>query len=174
MSTPLIPSAWMRWTPMRIAATVLVLSIALAAFTLVRAMQVTPVARGALPVLPNPASLTAPVPTPALDVSRVIERDVFAPDRTAPTNAYLLPSEVTESAKGAFVPPHVLVLGIAIAEKGASFATCQVGTDKPTIVRVGDKLGPYIVKSIEAKRVTIALPGGAAQSIAPLTSGSGN
>lgn len=169
-----MPAAWLRWTPMRLALGALVASFAVAAVMLVRALEVSPVTPGAMPVLPNPASLSAPAPSSPIDIEAIVATDVFASDRVAPTNRFLLPAEITEAAAPAFVPPRIQVLGIAMADGGRSFATCIVGTESPKIVRVGDRLGPYVVKAIESKRVTVALPGGSKQVIAPLTSGSGN
>lgn len=170
----MIPNSWMRWQPMRYALLFLLLATTIALYSVVRAVQLTAVPTGALPILPNPAALVAPARMPPLDVGNVIDRDVFAPDRTAPANQYLLPSEMEPEAGPAFTPPRLLVLGIAMADGGRSFATAQVGTERPTIVRVGDRLGPYTVKTIEAKRVTFALPGGASQTVEKLTSGTGN
>ncbi|MEP6766568.1 MAG: hypothetical protein ABJB66_19795 [Gemmatimonadaceae bacterium] len=167
----MIPSAWLRWGPMRLAVGALGIALVVAIFTFVRAMQLSEVGMGALPVLPNPAALIAPPQANALDVKAVVERDVFAPDRTAPTNSYLLPSEIERDVGPIVTPPPVVVLGIALADSGRSFATAKVGADLPRIVRIGDKIGPYTVRNIEVKRVTFALANGKTQIVAALTSG---
>ncbi len=170
----MIPSAWLRWTPMRAALGLLLFAILAAGYTLTRAVQLTQTEVGAVPALLNPAELSPPPSTPAVDVAAVVSRDVFDIMRTAPTNRYLLASEIPEATEPAAPPPRVVVLGIALADGGRSFATAQVGAERPVIVRVGDKLGPYTVKAIESKRVTVTLPGGAVQIIAALNSGLGN
>ena len=167
----MIPASWWRWGPMRAALATLAVALVIASLTFVRAMELSDVPGGSLPVLPNPAALAAPPQASAVNVQAVVQRDVFAPDRTAPANAYLLPSEIDREAGPAVTPPEIVVLGIALADSGHSFATAKVGTSNPTIVRVGDKLGPYTVKRIESKRVTFASPNGKTQTIAALTSG---
>ena len=169
-----MPTSWSRWAPMRAALGSLLLAIVLAVYSLARALQLSDVTQGALPVLPNSAALVAPAQAKAIDVTDIVRRDVFASDRVAPANSYLLPSEIDHDTGPAVVPPRITVLGVAIADAGQSFATAQVGTDRPTIVRVGDKLGPYTVKSIAPKRVTFASANGATQTVVALTSGSGN
>lgn len=169
----MMPSSWLRWMPMRAAIGLLALSFVVALFTLTRAMQLTATESGDVPTLPDPSQLASPPQPVQIDVEDVVSRDVFDAMRSAPTNRYLLAAEMPEEVAPAAPPPRVVVLGIALADNGRSFATCQVGAERPVIVRVGDKLGPYTVKSIESKRVTVTLPGGAVQTIAALNSGYG-
>lgn len=167
----MIPATWLRWTPMRVSIGLLAVSVLVAGYTLTRAVQLTAEESGAVPTLPNPGELLAPPKVPTINVEDVVSRDVFDGMRSAPTNRYLLASEMPEPVAAAAPPPRVVVLGIAMADGGRSFATAQVGAERPTIVRVGDKLGPYTIKTIESKRVTVTLPGGATQIIAALNSG---
>lgn len=159
---------------MRMALGSVVVAMLLAVFTLVRAVQLTESPSGTIPVLPNPGEMSSPAAAAKVDIPAVISHDVFDAMRSAPTNRYLLASEIPEPETPAAPPPRVVVLGIAMADGGRSFATCQVGAERPVIVRVGDKLGPYTVKTIESKRVTITLPSGAVQTLAALNSGFGN
>lgn len=170
----MIPSSWTRWAPMRAALGFLAFSVIVAGYTLVRAVQLTETEVGSVPALPNPGDLASPPPPPTVDIPAAVSRDVFDIARSAPTNRYLLASEIPEPVAEAPPPPRVVVLGIALADGGRSFATAQVGAEAPRIVRIGDKLGPYTIKAIEAKRVTVTLPGGAVQTIAALNSGLGN
>ena len=170
----MILASWLRWTPMRVAIGALLASVLVAGYTLVRAVQLSEPPTASMPVLPNPRDLTAPAPLTRVDISAAIRRDVFDPTRTAPTNRYLLGSEMEAIETPAAPLPRVVVLGIAMADGGRSFATCQVGADRPAIVRVGDKLGPYTVKAIESKRVIFTLPSGAVETVAALNSGFGN
>jgi hypothetical protein len=158
---------------MRAALGAVVVAFVLAVASLTQALRLDALASNAPPTLPNSAALVAPPVAKPLNIDAVIESDVFAPDRIAPANIYLLPSEMPDNTP-VIPPPRVLVLGIALADGGRSFATCQVGTDRPTIVRVGDRLGPYTVKSIESKKVTFTIPGGSPLVVAALTSGTGN
>lgn len=170
----MISSAWLRWTPMRAALGFLLVAILVAGYTLTRAVTLTDTEVGAVAALPNSGELSPPPAAPTIDVEAAVRRDVFDIMRSAPTNRYLLASEIPEAESPANPLPRVVVLGIALADGGRSFATAQVGAERPTIVRVGDKLGPYTIKAIEAKRVTVTLPGGAVQIIAALNSGPGN
>ncbi|MEO7363124.1 MAG: hypothetical protein ABI120_22515 [Gemmatimonadaceae bacterium] len=167
-------SAWLRWGPMRAAIGAMIVALGFAAFTLVRAVQLTEAPVGTVPVLPNPAELSSSASTVKVNISDVVSRDVFDAMRSAPTNRYLLASEILEPETPGAALPRVVVLGVAMADGGRSFATCQVGAERPIIVRVGDKLGPYTVKTIERRRVTITLPSGAVQIIDALNSGFGN
>ena len=169
-----MPSAWLRWVPMRAAIAAVAVALVLMLYALTRAVQITDVPTGALPVLPNPAALVAPPPPPTVNITAVVNRDVFDVARSAPTNRYLLPSEISETETPAAPLPRLVVLGIGLASGGRSFATCQVGAEPPTIVRVGDKIGPYTIKAIERKRVTITLPSGAVETLTALNSGTGN
>ena len=170
----MMPASWLRWGPMRAAIGAVVVALILAVYSFTRALQISEVPGGELPVLPNPAALVAPPPPPVVDVASVISRDAFDISRAAPTNRYLLESEIPEAETPAAPLPRMVVLGIAMADGGRSFATCQVGAERPTIVRVGDKIGPYTIKAIESKRVTIVLPTGAVETISALNSGFGN
>jgi hypothetical protein len=170
----MMPSAWLRWGPMRAAIVAVTASLLLTLYTLTRAIQITDVPSGTLPVLPNPAALVAPPPPPMVNIPAVVSRDVFDVGRSAPTNRYLLAHEMSEPAAPAAPLPRLVVLGIGLAAGGRSFATCQVGADRPVIVRVGDKIGPYTIKAIESKRVTIMLPTGAVETLTALNSGFGN
>ncbi|MEO7363808.1 MAG: hypothetical protein ABI120_25980 [Gemmatimonadaceae bacterium] len=170
----MIPSAWLRWTPMRAALGFLLVALLVAGYTLTRAVQLTETEAGVVPALPNPGELSPPPSGPTVDIEAAVSRDAFDIMRAAPTNRYLLASEIPETETSVAPPPRVVVLGIALADGGRSFATAQVGAERPVIVRVGDKLGPYTVKAIESKRVTVTLPGGAVQIIAALNSGLGN
>ena len=168
------PSGWLKWGPMRGAIGALLVAAVTVTVTLVRAMQLSAVDVGTPPVLPNPSALMSPAVRPALNVDAIFARDVFATDREAPANRYLLVPEVEDTGPPGPPPARVQVLGIALADSGRSFATVQVGTDRPTIVRIGDVLGPYTVKSIAKKVVTFTTQGGGVLTITALTSGSGN
>ncbi len=53
----MMPSAWLRWGPMRATIVAVSVSLLLTLYTLTRAIQISDVPRGELPVLPNPAAL---------------------------------------------------------------------------------------------------------------------
>lgn len=170
----MIPAAWRRWTPMRVAVGALLASVLVAGYTLTRALRLSETPTASMPVLPNPGDLTASARLSGVDIPAAISRDLFDPSRVAPTNRYLLGSQIEDVETPAAPLPRVVVLGIAMADGGRSFATCQAGADRPAIVRVGDRLGPYTIKAIESKRVIFTLPSGAVDTVAALNSGFGN
>ena len=52
------------------------------------------------------------------------------------------------------------MLGTAASDAAHGFATVQLADGAPTIVRVGDKIGEYTVKSIERGHVVFTTPSG--------------
>lgn len=170
----MMPQTWLRWGPMRAAIFAFVVAVFVVLYSFVRALQVSELPGAEPPVLPNPASLAAPPLPPLVNVHAVISQDAFDISRVAPTNRFLLPSEMPEPEAPAAALPRLVVLGIALADGGRSFATCQVGAERPMIVRVGDKIGPYTIRAIESKRVVIVLPTGAVETISALNTGFGN
>ena len=59
-----------------------------------------------------------------------------------------------------------------VAGPGRSFATCQLGDDRPIIVRVGDKIGEYTVRTIERGRVVFTTANGSRLEVLALRPGS--
>ena len=68
-------------------------------------------------------------------------------------------------------PPKPVVLGIALSDSAHSFATCTLDGGLPTIVRVGNSIGIYTVKSIERGRVTFTTADGKRFEISALKPG---
>ncbi len=106
-----------------------------------------------------PGALDTPAAPGGVDVAAAIAVDLFSPDRTAPAARYRMPGEAAPAA-AAQEAPKPTVLGTAIAADGTSFATCQFESARLLMVRVGDKVGDYLVKTIERGRVVFATPAG--------------
>lgn len=159
--------AWMKTPAMRGAIVLLLVAIATVAWTLVHAVRADP-----LPETPPSSSGGAPIkravpPGPA-DVQAAVESDLFSSDRSAPSAPYRMPGEKTPEVKQAAEPPKPVVLGTAVASDGKSFATLQLGGDRPTLVHVGDKIGEWVVKAIDRGKVTIInTSGGRADLVVP-------
>jgi len=159
--------AWMKTPAMRGAIVLLLVAIATVAWTLVHAVRAEP-----LPETPPSSSGTGPIkravpPGPA-DVQAAVESDLFSSDRSAPSAPYRMPGEKTPEVKQAAEPPKPIVLGTAVANDGKSFATLQLGDDRPTLVHVGDKIGDWVVKAIDRGKVTIInTSGGRADLVVP-------
>ncbi len=137
-----------RFAPMRAALAALGLASVFAAWSLVAAV-------GA-PVVPSVATrpaaamaLKPPAAPRAVDIDAAVESDLFSPDRQAPEQAFRMPGEPTPHA-GVVVTNmnKPTVLGTAVAPNGFSFATAELGVAGPRIVREGDKLGEFTVKTI--------------------------
>lgn len=162
MSSPLM----LRDPAVRRATAGLGLAALLVVILLVRAVRIDaiPDAAGA----PIDAALLASAGAREVsDLGTAVALDPFSRSRSAPTKRYSLPWEagevaVTQSA------PKPQVLGTAIALDGKNFATCQLGSDTPRIVHVGDRLGEYTVKSIARGRVVFTTSSGNTLDISAL------
>jgi hypothetical protein len=153
--------AWLEDTGMRIALAALVLAAAGFAWALTTALRPDSVAAASSVVSVVPGALDAPVPGPRVSVEAAVAADLFSPTRTAPSVAYRPPGDaVPASAPAPQAPPTPVVLGTAIAVDGSSFATCQFASSRLLMVRVGDHVGSYVVKSIERGSVVFATPSG--------------
>jgi hypothetical protein len=158
---------WMKTPAMRGAIVLLLVAAATLAWTLAHSLRAEP-----LPESPASSSGSEPIkrtvpPGPA-DVQAAVENDLFASDRSAPSAAYRMPGEKSPDVKQAAEPPKPIVLGTAVANDGKSFATLQLGDDRPTLVHVGDKIGEWVVKAIDRAKVTIInSSGGRADLVVP-------
>ncbi len=145
---------WIKTPAMRVAGTLLIVAVATVGWTTVHAVRADPLPESA-PSSNNTAPIKrAVLPAPA-DVQAAVENDLFASDRSAPSAAYRLPGEKSPEVKQASEPPKPVVLGTAVANDGKSFATLQLGEERPTLVHVGDKIGEWVVKAIDRGKVTI-------------------
>ena len=69
-------------------------------------------------------------------------------------------------------PPKPVVLGTAIGGAGGNFATVQLGSGRPTSVRVGDKVGIYTVTRIERGKVLFTSQSGERLEVSAAKQGS--
>jgi len=149
---------WTRTTGMRMALLALAVAGVLCIVTLVRATRIEPVTPAPATVSIVAGALDAPAAVPAVNVDVAFGADLFAPERKPPASRYRMPGEA--APKSVEEPPKPIVLGTALAADGTSFATCQYQSARLLMVRVGDKVGDYVVKSIERGRVVFATPAG--------------
>ncbi|MEP6619096.1 MAG: hypothetical protein ABJE47_07275 [bacterium] len=159
-------------TPVRLSIAALVASAALLAIALVHAVRGIP-ATDTAPVLFDASGLViATEPRPSPDIGVAVANDLFSPDRAEPEVAYRMPDDEVPVVRAVTTEtPPPLVLGTAMMGEGHSFATCQLGDKHPVIVRVGDHLGEFIVKSIERGRVAFTNASGKRFEITALTTG---
>jgi hypothetical protein len=158
---------WMKTPAMRAATVLLVVAIATVGWTSVQALRADP-----LPPTPSSAAGMEPIkrampPSPA-DVQAAVESDLFSSDRSAPSAPYRLPGEKAANSTPVAELPKPVVLGTAVANDGRSFATLQLGDERPALVHVGDKIGEWVVKAIDRGKVTIVnSSGGRADLVVP-------
>jgi hypothetical protein len=155
---------WREWTAgasMRAALGALLLGAGAIVWTLVVALRPDEVRPAPAAVTITPGALDTPAAPPLVDVVAAVATDLFATNRAAPAVRYHAPGEVLVTGPAApQEPPKPVVLGTALAADGSSFATCQFASSRLLMVRVGDRVGNYVVKSIERGSVVFTTPEG--------------
>ncbi len=147
----------------RVALGAAVLGMTLCGWTLTRAIRLDAVGTAPATVSVVPGALDIPPTASGIDVSAAVAADLFSVDRIAPEQRYRMPGEAAGETRAE--PAKPAVLGIAIAADGSSFATCQLESSRVQMVRVGDHLGDYTVKSISRERVVFLTRAGTSLEI---------
>jgi type IV pilus biogenesis protein PilP len=137
----------------RTALVALSLAFVLLVTSLVRALRVAPVEAATNTVKTELARITSTPPAPDIDLEAVGANGIFQPDRTALPYRYRMPGDPVPTDAAAPAPLLPVVLGTVLATDGSHFATCQMPGGRPTVVRVGDKLGEYTVLAIDRDKV---------------------
>ena len=137
----------------RTAIVTLVVAFAVLVSSLVRAIRVTPVEAATNIAQTELTRITSTPPAPNIDLEAVGANGIFQPDRTALPYRYRMPGEAAPNDAGAPEPIKPVVLGTVLATDGSHFATCQMPGGRPTVLRVGDKIGEYTVLAIERDKV---------------------
>jgi hypothetical protein len=151
---------WVSTNAGRAAIVALALSLMVALWTLAHAIRIEPVPEGSAPQFSAGGALTTPTTAPRINVAAAVDADPFAPDRNAPETRYRAPSEESDETAPKQAPVEPVVLGTAASDAAHGFATVQLADGPATIVRVGDKIGEYTVKSIERGHVVFATASG--------------
>jgi hypothetical protein len=154
------PGSWTGDARMRAALGAFLVATGTLAWTVVGALRPAVVPAQADTVSIPSGALDATRAAARVDVAAAVARDLFAPGRIAPPTRYRPPDDGSARAVSPQPPPQPVVLGTAIGSDGSSFATCQFGSSKLLMVRVGDHVGSYVVQSIERGRVVFTTPGG--------------
>jgi len=147
-------------TGMRVAIGVLVISVALVTWTLAQALRSQPLTDTPPTTVASLEMITHGSARPPADIETAVDKDLFAADRSAPDAPYRMPGESDGKEKSTVEPMKPIVLGTAVATDGRSFATLQLGDASPTIVRVGDKIGEWVVKAIERGKIVLVSTAG--------------
>lgn len=151
---------WVSTNQGRGAIAALALSLAVALWTLAHAIRIEAVPEGPASEFSVGGALATPAAAPPINVAEAVDADPFASDRNAPETRYRAPSEESEEAAAKVAPVEPVVLGTGASDAIRGFATVQLGDGAATIVRVGDKIGEYTVKSIERGHVVFTTPSG--------------
>jgi hypothetical protein len=145
---------------MRVAVTALVVAIALVLWTLTRALRSEPLPDTPPTTVASLEAIGTHSPRAPADIEPAVDKDLFAADRSAPDAPYRMPGESDGKEKSTVEPMKPVVLGTAVATDGRSFATLQLGDASPALVRVGDKIGEWVVKAIERGKIVLVSTSG--------------
>jgi hypothetical protein len=86
-----------------------------------------------------------------VDVNAVVAANPFAPDRQRPLQRYRLSGNEEVEVAPPSRPPALRLIGTVVgsAEGGAdSFVMCQMGRQPPQIIRVGEEIDGYTLRSV--------------------------
>lgn len=153
---------------LRVAAIASVASACVAGWSVMRAVRADdpiPVAQAG--VL-DPGRRTSRPKPPRVNITAAVSADPFNPARQAPASPYRLPGEADPIAPTPTGPraPQLRVLGTVVFTSGGGFATCQVGNERPMIVRVGEKIGNYTLKRVARGSAVFTGPTGDSVTVA--------
>ena len=152
MSTPFITREMLRDRTLKVAALLCGVALAVLVVAVVGAVRVEAVAAAPTPVMIPDSALRFMAVEGGVDLAGAVALDLFADDRQAPLKRYKLPGEADDMPRVPAPPP--VVLGTALADDGGSFAICQLSGGASTVVRLGARIGEYLVVAIERGRVT--------------------
>jgi len=157
---------WRTSIPLQSSFAALGLATLTTVWTLVNALRVEPIPDPPPTAIASLESLRRAPRTASADVQATVDYNVFSIDRVAPAAPYRLPGEPDPDAKPAVQPDKPIVLGTAVATDGKHFATMQMKDGTPKLVRVGDKIGEWIVRGIERGKVVLVSTGGVRAELA--------
>jgi len=157
----MIDRALMSDTKFRLALGALAVALLAVAWSLLSAIRIAPTAEAAPPQFNTAAALVRDSGISPIEISTVVDLNLFAPDRSAPLRRYNLSGyEEEPTPVEAVEVPRPIVLGTAVGRGARSFAMCSLAGASTVIVRVGDKLGEFTVRSIERGAVVFSTASG--------------
>ena len=151
---------------MRAAAAAAAISAVFAGWAVLRALEIEALPASADATALGDIQVPARRMPPRVNVAAAVNADPFSPERQRPAEAYRLPGELVVAAPTAR-PEQLKVLGTVVSTGGSGFAMCQLGSEPPTIVRVGQKIGVYTLKRVARGSATFASPSGEVVIAAP-------
>ena len=103
---------------------------------------------------------------PRVNVAAAVDADPFSPNRQRPEEPYRLPGELVQAPTPSR-SQQLKVLGTVVVTNGTSFAMCQIGSEPPVIVRVGQQIGSYTLKRVARGKAVFTSPSGEIEIAAP-------
>jgi hypothetical protein len=156
---------YLRFPPMRVALAALVLALGVAVWNLVGALRAPVVRPGT--TRPSAALSLRPVAAPQpVDIDAAVASDLFDIDRAPADQRFRMPGEAPPTQVVQQNLERPTVLGTTVSGNGFSFATAQLGSNGPRIIREGDRLGDYMVRTIERGHVVFTTSSGTRLDIA--------
>ncbi len=148
-------------TKSRLALGALAIAMLAVAWSLLSAIRIEPTGEAAPPQFDIAAALVGDSRIAPVAISDVVDLNLFAPDRSAPLRRYSISGYEDEPLPVDNVEvPRPVVLGTAVGSGARSFAMCSLDGASTVIVRVGDQLGEYTVRSIERGAVVFSTASG--------------
>jgi len=156
----MMPRGWRHSIPLQAALAALGLSIAATAWAFVQAVRVEPIPNPPATAIASLETIRRGIKRPAPDLQAVVDNNVFSIDRSAPAAPYRMPGDPDPNARVAPQPERPILLGTAIATDTRHFATMQLRDGTTKLVRVGDRIGEWVVRAIERGKVVLVSTGG--------------
>jgi hypothetical protein len=158
-------SAW-KTTTARLAAVACLASAGMLARELRRALVAEPAPIGVVPLDPPAIAPFEPRPAPGRAAAlAAVEVDPFRPDRSRPAERFRLPGDVLaaaepEAPEPVRPAPAVRLIGTVMLPDGGALAMAQLGEDSPRVVRVGEKIGEYVLRTVQRGGATFVSAAG--------------
>jgi hypothetical protein len=150
---------WTMW--LRTAVIAMLISVGVAIWSVLRARETDP-----LPMMEeSPAAGQVDPPgrraRPRANIAAAVEADPFHPERRRPDEPYRFPGEIAPAqASAAQRAQQLRLIGTVASVGGGGFVFCQIGSQTPQIIHVGQQIGTYTLKSVEAGRAVFTGPSG--------------
>lgn len=89
------------------------------------------------------------------ELNAALTADPFRPERRPPPVPFRMPGEALSGNNADQPTPvqSIVLIGTAVSD-GGGFAMCQLGSDPPRLVRLGERLAGYTLRSVGQGRAT--------------------
>ena len=152
----------MRWTTLlRLAVVGMVASVGTAMWSVRDAVRTDPLPALEQPPAAGDVERTERRAATRVNIASAVDADPFNPQRKRPDEPYRFPGEVVQTqAQGGPRAQQLRLIGTVAAIRGGGFVFCQIGSQPAQLVHVGQQIGPYTLKTVEAGRAVFTGPAG--------------